>query len=146
MRDHLERLVFVDETSLKTNMTKTHGWAPIGDRLIHHAPAGRWNTQTFIAGLRHDRIDATGIINGAMDKDLFDLWVEGILAPTLRPGDVVILDNLPAHRSSVATNILREVGAWFLFLPKYSPDLNPPSRDIAAQYPDGQRSKWHSQS
>jgi transposase len=125
MRDHLERLVFVDETSLKTNMTKTHGWAPIGDRLIHHAPAGRWNTQTFIAGLRHDRIDATGIINGAMDKDLFDLWVEGILAPTLRPGDVVILDNLPAHRSSVSADILREVGAWFLFLPKYSPDLNP---------------------
>tara|TARA_A200000159_G_scaffold127373_1_gene122974 strand:- start:17 stop:547 length:531 start_codon:yes stop_codon:yes gene_type:complete len=125
MRDHLERLVFIDETSLKTNMTKTHGWAPVGDRLIDHAPAGRWNTQTFIAGLRHDRIDATGIISGAMDKDMFDLWVEGILAPTLRSGDVVILDNLPAHRSSVAADILREIGAWFLFLPKYSPDLNP---------------------
>lgn len=65
-------------------------------RLIDHAPAGRWNTQTFIAGLRHDRIDATGIINGAMDKEMFDLYVKGILAPTLRPGDVVILDNLPA--------------------------------------------------
>jgi len=88
MRDHLERLVFIDETSLKTNMTKAHGWAPVGDRLIDHAPAGRWNTQTFIAGLRHDRIDATGIISGAMDKDMFDLWVEGILAPTLRAGDV----------------------------------------------------------
>ena len=125
MAHMLERIGFLDETWLKTNMTKTHGWAPIGDRLIHHAPAGRWNTQTFIAGLRHDRIDATGIINGAMDKDLFDLWVEGILAPTLRPGDVVILDNLPAHRSSVSADILREVGAWFLFLPPYSPDLNP---------------------
>lgn len=125
MRDHLERLVFIDETSLKTNMTKTHGWAPVGDRLIDHAPAGRWNTQTFIAGLRHDRIDATGIINGAMDKDMFDLWVEGILAPTLRPGDVVILDNLPAHRSTTAAGLLREIGAWFLYLPKYSPDLNP---------------------
>lgn len=144
MRDHLDRLVFIDETSLKTNMTKATGWAPVGDRLVDHAPAGRWNTQTFIAGLRplgrfafadrlparHDRIDATGIINGAMDKDMFDLYVEGILAPTLRPGDVVILDNLPVHRSTAAADILREVGAWFLFLPKYSPDLNPASRDI----------------
>jgi transposase len=125
MRDHLDRLIFIDETSLKTNMTKVSGWAPVGDRLIDHAPAGRWNTQTFIAGLRHDRIDATGIINGAMDKNMFDLWVEGILGPTLRPGDVVILDNLPAHRSSASAGILSEIGAWFLFLPKYSPDLNP---------------------
>ena len=125
MRDHLERLVFIDETSLKTNMTKTSGWAPVGDRLIDHAPAGRWNTQTFIAGLRHDRIDATGIINGAMDREMFDLYVEGVLAPTLRSGDVVILDNLPAHTSAVARDILNDLGAWFLFLPKYSPDLNP---------------------
>lgn len=125
MRDHLERLVFIDETALKTNMAKLSGWAQAGDRLIDHAPAGRWNTQTFIAGLRYDRIDATGIINGAMDKDMFDLYVEGILAPTLRPGDVVILDNLPTHRSKDAADILREIGAWFLFLPKYSPDLNP---------------------
>jgi transposase len=125
MRNHLERLIFIDETSLKTNMTKTCGWAPIGDRLIDHAPAGRWNTQTFIAGLRHDRIDATGVINGAMDREMFELYVRGILAPTLRTGDVVILDNLPAHRSAVARDILSDIGAWFLFLPKYSPDLNP---------------------
>jgi transposase len=126
MRDHLERLVFIDETALKTNMTKTSGWAPRGDRLIDYAPAGRWNTQTFIAGLRHDRIDATGVINGPMDKDMFDLYVEGILAPTLKPKDVVVLDNLPVHkRSTVAKEILEQVGAWFLFLPKYSPDLNP---------------------
>ena len=125
MRDHLERLVFIDETSLKTNMIKAAGWAPEGTRLIDHAPGGHWNTQTFIAGLRHDKIDATGIISGSMDKEMFDLYVEGILAPTLRPGDVVILDNLPAHRSNVAASILKEIGAWFLFLPKYSPDLNP---------------------
>ena len=125
MRDHLERLVFIDETALKTNMTKTSGWAMRGDRLIDHAPAGRWNTQTFIAGLRHDRIDATGIINGPMDKDMFDLYVEGILAPLLRSGDVVILDNLPAHKSTAARETLKAIGAWFLFLPKYSPDLNP---------------------
>lgn len=125
MRDHLERLVFIDETSLKTNMTKATGWAPEGTRLIDHAPGGQWNTQTFIAGLRHDRIEAPGIISGPMDKEMFDLYVEGILAPTLRPGDVVILDNLPVHRSTVAAKILKEIGAWFLFLPKYSPDLNP---------------------
>jgi transposase len=125
MRNHLERLVFLDETSLKTNMTKAAGWAPSGARLIDHAPGGHWNTQTFIAGLRHDRIDATGIINGAMDKEAFELYVEGILAPTLRPGDVVVLDNLPAPRSAEAAATLKEIGAWFLFLPKYSPDLNP---------------------
>ena len=90
MRDHLERFVFIDETSLKTNMTKTSAWAPVGDRLIDHAPAGRWNPQTYIAGLRHDRIDATGVINGPMDKDMFESYVEGILAPTLRPGDIVL--------------------------------------------------------
>ena len=75
MRNHLERLIFIDETSLKTNMTKAAGWAQVGDRLIDHAPAGRWNTQTFIAGLRHDRIDATGVINGAMDREMFELYV-----------------------------------------------------------------------
>lgn len=125
MRHHLERLIFIDETALKTNMTKTSGWATRGDRLIDHAPAGRWNTQTFIAGLRHDRIDATGVINGPMDKDMFDLYVDGILAPVLRSGDVVILDNLPAHKSTAARETLKAIGAWFLFLPKYSPDLNP---------------------
>ena len=125
MRDHLERLVFIDETSLNTNMTKASGWAPEATRLIDHAPGGHWNTQTFIAGLRHDKIDATGIISGAMDKKVFDLYVESILTPKLRPGDVVILDNLPAHRSTLAASILKQIGAWFLFLPKYSHDLNP---------------------
>ena len=125
MRDHLERLVFIDETALKTNMTRTSARAPRGERLLDHAPTGRWNTQTFIAGLRHDRIDATGIMNGPMDKDVFDLYVESILAPTLTPGEVVGLDNLPAHKSTTAKEILRDIGTWFLFLPKYSPDLNP---------------------
>lgn len=77
-----------------------------------------WNTQTFIAGLRHERIDATGIISGAMDKDIFELFVEGILAPTLRPGDVGILDNLPADRSTAAREIPKQIGAWFLFQSK----------------------------
>ena len=124
MRDHLEGLVFIDETSLKTNMAKAAGWAHQGWRLIDHAPGGHWNTQTFITGLRHEKIDATGIINEPIDKEMFDLYVEGILAPTLRPGDVVILDNLTAHRSTVAASNLKDISAWFLFLPKYSPDLN----------------------
>jgi len=125
MRDHIERLVFIDETSLKTNMIKTSGWAPVGERLVDHAPAGHWNTQTFIAALRHDGIHAPGVIPGPMDMGTFDLCVESILAPTLRDGDIVILDNLAAHRSARAAEIPESVGARFMFLPRYSPDLNP---------------------
>ena len=126
MRNLLERIGFVDETSLKTNMVKTTGWAPRGERLISHdAPFGHWNTQTFIAALRHDRLDAPWVIDGAMNGELFDLYVETQLAPTLRRGDVIILDNLSSHKSPKAAEAMRAVGAWFLFLPPYSPDLNP---------------------
>ena len=125
MRSHLERLVFIDETSLKTNMIKTTGWAPVGQRLVDHTPFGHWNTQTFIAALRHDRLDAPRVIKGAMNRDLFNVYVETQLAPTLRRGDVVILDNLSSHKSSYAADVLNSIGAWFLFLPPYSPDLNP---------------------
>lgn len=125
MRNHLERLAFIDETSVKTNMAKTTGWAPRGQRLVDHAPFGRWRTQTFIAALRHDRLDAPWVIDGAMNGELFNLYVETQLAPTLREGDVVILDNLSSHKSPGAARALRDVGAWFLFLPPYSPDLNP---------------------
>ncbi len=72
MRNHLERLAFIDETSLKTNMIKTSGWAPVGQRLIDYAPFGHWNTQTFIAALRYDRLDAPWVIKGAMNRDLFN--------------------------------------------------------------------------
>ena len=125
MSNHLERLVFLDETWLKTNMVKTTGWAPVGERLIDHAPFGHWNTQTFIAALRHNRLDAPWVIPGAINGALFCTYVETQLAPTLTPGDVVILDNLSSHKSPRAAQALREVGAWFLFLPPYSPDLNP---------------------
>lgn len=125
MRNHLEKLVFIDETSLKTNMVKTTGWAPIGERLIDHAPFGHWNTQTFIAALRSDRLDAPWVIKGAINRDLFNTYIETQLAPTLRCGDVVILDNLPTHKSAYAAEVLKSIGAWFLFLPPYSPDLNP---------------------
>lgn len=122
---HLERLVFLDETWLKTNMVKTTGWAPVGRRLVDHAPFGHWNTQTFIAALRHDRLDAPWVMPGAINAELFATYVETQLAPTLSPGDVVILDNLSSHKTPRAATALRDVGAWFLFLPPYSPDLNP---------------------
>ena len=125
MVNHLERLAFIDETSVKTNMAKTTGWAPCGQRLVDHAPFGHWRTQTFIGALRHDRLDAPWVIDGAMNAELFDLYIETQLVPTLRDGDVVILDNLSSHKSPDAAEILRSVGAWFLFLPPYSPDLNP---------------------
>ncbi len=125
MVDFLHRLAFIDETSLKTNMIKKTGWAPRGERLIDHAPHGHWNTQTFIAALRHDRLDAPWILKGAMDREMFDLYIETQLAPTLHKGDVVILDNLPVHKSPKSQALLKEQGSWFLFLPRYSPDLNP---------------------
>lgn len=131
MRNMLERIGFLDETSLKTNMTKTTGWAPCGERLIGHAPFGHWNTQTFVATLRHDRLDAPWIFPGAMNKELFERYVETQLAPTLCKGDVIIQDNLSSHKSPKAAEILRQVGAWFLFLPQYSPDLNPIEMAIA---------------
>ena len=125
MRNMLTRIGFIDETSLKTNMAKTTGWSPCGARLVDHAPFGHWQTQTFIAALRHDRLDAPWVIGGPINRELFDLYVETQLAPTLQKGDVVILDNLATHRSPKAAGILKDIGAWFLFLPPYSPDLNP---------------------
>ncbi len=125
MRRQPARLVFIDETSVKTNMTPTRGRSPRGERLMADAPFGRWHTQTFIAGLRCDGLVAPWIIDGAMDGPAFDAYVRTQLAPTLKPGDVVILDNLNVHKSPRAAQALAEVGAWFLFLPKYSPDLNP---------------------
>jgi transposase len=125
MANLLPRIGFIDETLLKTNMAKTTGWSPKGTRLIDHAPFGHWNTQTFIAALRHDRLDAPWVIEGAMNRELFELYVETQLVPTLKPGDVIILDNLSSHKSPKAADAMRTVGAWFLFLPPYSPDLNP---------------------
>lgn len=125
MRLEPHRLVFIDETSTKTNMTRMYGRAPKGERLIADAPYGHWINQTFIAGLRHDGIVAPWVLEGAMNREAFDLYIERELAPTLGQGDIVILDNLPTHKSQRAKRALRKRGAWFLFLPPYSPDLNP---------------------
>ncbi len=125
MRKALERLVFIDETSLNTKLVKTTGWAPVGQWLIDHAPFGHWHTQTFIAALRCDGLTAPWVIKGAINRDLFNAYVETQLAPTLKRGEVVILDNLSSHKSAYAAEVLKSIGAWFLFLPSYSPDLNP---------------------
>jgi len=125
MRAQPARLVFIDETSVKTNMTPLRGRSPCGERLPADAPFGKWQTQTFIAGLRCDELIAPWVIEGAMDGAAFDIYVETQLAPHLGRGDAVILDNLTVHKSPRAAKTLAEHGAWFLFLPKYSPDLNP---------------------
>ena len=125
MREEPHRLVFIDETATTTKMTRLRGRARKGARLKASAPFGHWGTQTFIAALRHDGLTATWIIDAPMNRDIFETYVETQLAPTLNPGDVVILDNLSSHKSEKAKAILRERGAWFLFLPPYSPDLNP---------------------
>ena len=117
--------MFIDETSVNTRMTRLRGRAKRGNRLKACAPFGKWGTQTFIAGLRHDGLTAPWVIPGAMDRDAFDIYIETQLAPTLSPGDVVILDNLSVHKSAKAEAALRARGAWMMFLPQYSPDLNP---------------------
>ena len=125
MRLDPTRLVFIDETSVTTKMTRLRGRSRRGTRLRASAPFGRWGTQTFIAGLRCDGLTAPWVIPGAMNRIAFDAYIATQLAPTLAPGDAVILDNLSVHKSAKAAEILRESGAWFLFLPQYSPDLNP---------------------
>jgi transposase len=119
------RLVFIDETWAKTNMTRTHGRALRGQRLIAKVPHGRWTTLTFLAALRHDRIDAPYVLDGPINGDHFRAWVEQHLVPTLSPGDVVILDNLGSHKGKAVRKAIRSAGAHLIFLPPYSPDLNP---------------------
>jgi transposase len=119
------RLVFIDETWAKTNMTRTHGRARRGERLYAKAPFGKWRTLTFLAALRCDRIDAPCVIDGPVNSQLFTAYVEQFLVPTLSPGDIVIMDNLGSHKGQAVRRAIRNVGARLLFLPPYSPDLNP---------------------
>jgi transposase len=120
-----ERLVFIDETWTKTNMAPLRGWAPCGARLTAKVPHGHWKTTTFLAALRHNRIDAPWLIDGPIDGESFRTYVEQVLVPTLRPGDIVVMDNLGSHKGKVVRRLIRSAGAKLLFLPKYSPDLNP---------------------
>ena len=119
------RLVFVDETWVKTNMTRTRGWCSRGHPYLAKVPHGHWKTLTFLAGLRHDRIVAPFVLDGPINGAAFTAWLEQFLAPTLAPGDIVVLDNLSGHKGKPARDAIRKVGAHLLFLPPYSPDLNP---------------------
>ena len=125
MRQVPHRLVFIDETAVKTNLTRLRGRAPVGERLYGAAPFGKWHTQPFIAALTHEALIAPWVIEGAMNGPAFDAYIETQLAPRLEPRSVVILDNLSTHKSPRAARALKDRGCWFLFLPPYSPDLNP---------------------
>jgi transposase len=118
-------LVFLDETWTKTNMARLYGRCPRGERLIGRVPQGHWQTTTFLAGLRHDRIVAPLVLNGAINGAAFRAWVEQFLAPTLEPGDIVVADNLSSHKVAGVREAIEAQGAAIIFLPSYSPDLNP---------------------
>ena len=119
------RYVFVDETWAKTNMAPLRGWAPVGQRLHAKVPYGHWKTMTFIAALRCDRIDAPFVFDQPINGASFTAWAEEQLCPTLGPGDVVVMDNLSSHKKPAVRAAIRAKGARLLFLPPYSPDLNP---------------------
>ena len=106
-------------------MTRLRGWAPKGERLVDKVPQGKWKTATFLAALRNDRIDAPCLFDGPINGERFRAYVDQFLVPTLKPGDVVILDNLGSHKGKTVRKAIRDVGARLVFLPKYSPDLNP---------------------
>jgi transposase len=120
-----KRLVFIDETWAKTNMTRTHGRCRKGARLRAKMPHGHWQTLTFLAALRLNRIDAPAVLDGPINGASFLAYVEQLLMPTLQPGDIVVLDNLGSHKGDAVCKAIRKAGAKLLFLPPYSPDLNP---------------------
>jgi transposase len=121
----VEKLVFIDETWAATNMTRNYGRAPKGSRCIGSAPLGDWQTTTFVAALRHHQLTAPMVVDGPMDGELFLAWVEQFLCPTLHGGDIVILDNLSSHKVDGVRQAIAAAGAAVLYLPPYSPDLNP---------------------
>ena len=117
--------MFIDETGTNTKMVRAYGRCPKGQRLIGKAPFGHWKTTTFTAGLRCDGITATWVLNGAMDGQAFLTYVEKVLRPTLKPGDIVVMDNLPAHKLEGVRTLIEAANATLLYLPPYSPDLDP---------------------
>jgi transposase len=120
-----ENLVFIDETGAKTNLTRLYGRAPRGQRLVAPVPHGHWMTTTFVAALRHDEITAPCVFDGPMDGASFLIYVEHFLAPALRRGDVVVMDNLASHKVAGVKETIEGTGATLRYLPAYSPDLNP---------------------
>jgi transposase len=121
----LTRLVFIDESGAKTNMTRLYGRAKGGLRMVDDAPCGNWHTTTMISSLRLDGSTACMVVDGATDKDTFGAYVQHILLPPPKAGDIVVLDNLSAHKHTHAISMIESIGAMTWFLPPYSPDLNP---------------------
>ncbi len=117
-------LVFIDETGASTKMARLHGRAPRGERLRAAIPHGHWKTTTFVGALRLTGMTAPMVLDGPMTGEWFLAYTEQVLVPTLRPGDVVILDNLPAHKGAAVREAVEAAGATLLFLPPYSPDFN----------------------
>jgi len=120
-----KKLVFIDETAATTKMTRFYGRAPQGERLVDKVPHGHWKTTTFICGLRYDGVTAPFVLDGPMDGPHFLAYVEQILAPTLKKGQIVFLDNVSTHKVDGVEEAIAARGARAIFLPAYSPDLNP---------------------
>jgi transposase len=120
-----DRFVFLDETGASTNMVRRYGRCPRGERLVDTTPHGHWMTTTFVAGLRASGVIAPLVLDGPMTGAWFRAYIEQMLAPALRPGDVVVMDNLAAHKVTGVEDAIRAAGASVLYLPSYSPDLNP---------------------
>jgi len=121
----LTRLVFVDESGAKTNMTRLYGRAMAGKRAIDNTPCGHWCTTTMLSSVRLDGSTACMVVDGATNKEVFQAYVQRILLPTLKTGDIVVMDNLSAHKSQQVRELIKSVGAELWYLPAYSPDLNP---------------------
>ena len=119
------RLVFIDETAATTNMVRTHGWSPRGERLVGDVPMGQWKTLTFIAGFRQSGIVAPMVINGAMNGETFLAYIEQCLVPTLKRRDIVVIDNVSFHKVAGVAEAIRAGGAELRYLPQYSPEFNP---------------------
>lgn len=119
------RLVFIDESGAKTNMTRSRGRAPRGQRVIERVPHGHWQTTTMISAIRSTGPCAAAVVSGATDTDVFLAYVQHVLVPQLRTGDVVILDNLQPHKPQQVREMIEAAGAALLYLPPYSPDFNP---------------------
>ena len=117
--------VFVDESGVTTDLLRRYARSPRGTRIADHAPFGHWQTHTVVAALRSTELTATAVFDGPIDNVTFHAYVEQVLVPTLRPGDVVVLDNLAAHKQPEVRVAIEQAGAWLRFLPPYSPDFNP---------------------
>ena len=119
------KVVFLDETGANTKMTRRYGRAPRGERVVDAVPHGHWKTTTFVATLRSDGLAAPMVIDGAMNGDLFVAYVQQVLVPTLRAGDIVVMDNLSSHKRVAAVRAIERAGCSVVYLPPYSPDYNP---------------------